>query len=192
MNDKPRAKNSASEQELDKVDSQFKEFDKQCKEMTLDRMNMAPKVEEEGHKISQADLAKSKEIYLKPKRSISSKERFNENYRKEYEHSKEYVRFIAKNNEIIGETIDMWTKPYAGLPAEWWEIPTGKPIWAPRYVAEQLTRCKHHRLVMQNTSTGADGMGQYYGSMAVDTTVQRLDAVPVNQTKSIFVGASSF
>lgn len=192
MSEKPRVKNSASEQELDKVDAQFKEFDKQCKDMTLDRMNMAPKVEQEGHKLSQSEIANSKEIYLKPKRSVASREKFNENYRKEYEHAKEYVRFIAKNNEIIGETIDMWTKPFAGMPAEWWEIPSGKPVWAPRYVAEQLTRCKHHRLVMQNTATGADGMGQYYGSMAVDTTVQRLDAVPVNQSKSIFVGASSF
>ncbi len=40
--------------------------------------------------------------------------------------------------------------------------------------------------------TGADGMGQYYGAMAADKTVQRLDARPVSTRKSIFMGASSF
>jgi len=35
-------------------------------------------------------------------------------------------------------------------------------------------------------------MGQFYGSMAVDTTIQRLDALPATKTKSIFMGAHSF
>ena len=40
---------------------------------------------------------------------------------------------------------------------------------------------------------GGDERGnQYYGSMAVDTTIQRLDALPVSTNKSIFMGASSF
>jgi hypothetical protein len=46
--------------------------------------------------------------------------------------------------------------------------------------------------MQQNTSQGSDGMGQYYGSMAVDTTVQRLDAMPANEKKSIFMGANVF
>jgi len=35
-------------------------------------------------------------------------------------------------------------------------------------------------------------MGQYYGSMAVETTVNRLDAIPVSDRKSVFMGASGF
>jgi len=181
------------DKELDKAQAQFDAFDQNIKDMTLDRMNMAPKLEMEPQtQISQADRAKMKDIYLKPARSISSKEKFNEAYRKEYEYDKEYVCFEAEHKEIIGETIDMWTKPYAGMPAEYWQVPTNKPIWGPRYLAEQIKRCNYHRFTMQNTVQGADGLGQYYGSMAVDTTVQRLDARKANTNVSVFMGSRNF
>jgi len=191
MTEKPKL---TGNKELDKAQDQFEAFDKNIKDLTLDRMNMAPKQEVEPQtKLSSNEIAKSKEIYLKPKRTIGSKEKFNEDYRKDYEFDKEYVNFIAENKEIIGETIDLWTKPYAGLPAEWWEVPVNKPVWGPRYLAERIKGCRYHRLVMQqNVSTGGDGYGQYYGSMAVDTSVQRLDAMPVSSRKSIFMGAKSF
>jgi len=186
--------NSASEKELDKCEKQFEAFDESVKSLTLDRMNMAPKQEIEPQtKLSSSEIEKSKDIYLKPKRSIASREKFNEDYRKDYNFSKEYVNFIAENKEIIGETIDLWTKPFAGMPAEEWDVPVNKPIWAPRYVAERIKGCKHHRLVMQDRPSGSDHQGnQYYGSMAVDTVVQRLDAHPVSSRKSIFMGAGGF
>lgn len=191
---KPKAKTSSAEKELDKAQQQFDQFDKEIKEMTLDRMSMAPKQELEPQtKIAQKDIEKSKDIYLKPARTIGSKEKFNERFRDDYNFSREYVQFIAENKEIIGETIEAWTKPYPGMPAEFWQIPSNKPVWGPRYVAERLKGCVHHRLVMQeNRTTGSDSMGQYYGSMAVDTTIQRLDAHPVNQRKSIFMGKGEF
>lgn len=185
---------SSGEKELDKCDKQFKEFDEQVKSMTLDRMNMAPKQDvDQQTKMSQGDIDKNNSLYLKPTKSIGSREKFNENYRDEYNHAKEYVNFTAENKEIIGETIEMWTKPFAGMPAEFWKVPVNKPVWGPRYLAEQIKRAYYHRLTMnQHTSTGADGMGQYYGAMAVDTTVQRLDAIPVSSRKSIFMGAHAF
>jgi len=191
---KAKASSSMAQKELDKAEKQFEAFDKEVKEMTLDRMNVAPKQEMEPQtKLSQKDVEKSKDIYLKPFRSIGCRDKFNEDYRSDYNFSKEYVHFTAENKEIIGEDIDMWTKPFAGMPAEWWKIPVNKPVWAPRYVAEQLKRKNYHRLVMQeNRSIGADGMGQYYGSMAADTTIQRLDAIPVNPRKSVFMGAVNF
>ncbi len=55
--------------ELDKVHEQFEEFDKQVKDLTLDRMNMAPKKEEEPQtKLSQKEISESQDIYLKPNR----------------------------------------------------------------------------------------------------------------------------
>lgn len=193
MTGRPKV-NSASQNELQKAAAQVDAFDASVKEMTLDRMNAAPKQEAEPQtKISQRDLAKTTDIYLKPDKTISCQDKFNEGFRKNWEYDKEYVNFVAENKEIIGETIEMWTKPYAGIPAEFWKIPTNKPIWAPRYVAEQIKRCTYHRLVMQeNRIVGSDGMGQYYGSMAADTTIQRLDAHPVNSRKSVFMGAGSF
>jgi hypothetical protein len=189
---KPKV-NSSGEKELNKVAEQFEEFDKQVKDLTLDRMNQAPKTEQEPQtKMSQKDVEKSRDIYLKPERTISSREKFNEDYRKEYEFAKEYVQFIAENKEIIGETIELWTKPFAGLPAEFWKVPVNKPVWGPRYLAEQIKRASYHRLTMQQTTTGVDGMGSYYGNMVVDSTVQRLDAIPVSGRKSIFMGSNSF
>ena len=188
------AKQTPAEQEIVKVGKQFDEFDENVKNLTMDRMNATPRQEEEAQtKLSQKDLEKSKDVYLKPFRQITSKEKFNEDYRKNYEFDKEYVNFIAENKEIIGETLELWTKPYAGMPAEFWKVPVNKPIWAPRYLAEQIKRKYYHRLTMQqHQTTGSDGMGQYYGAMAVDNTVQRLDAIPVSSRKSVFMGANNF
>lgn len=185
---------TTAEKELQKAQDQFESFDNSIKDMTFDRMNATPKQETESQtQISQKDRDKMKDIYLKPARSISSKEKFNENYRKDYEHDKEYVQFEAENKEIIGETIDLWTKPYAGLPAEYWNVPTNKPVWGPRYLAEQIKRCNYHRFTMQQSvMTNSNSAGQFYGAMAVDTTIQRLDARPVSTRKSFFMGSGNF
>ncbi|RPJ26276.1 MAG: hypothetical protein EHM25_12115 [Nitrosopumilales archaeon] len=190
---KPVNANSESAKEMEKVEKQFDEFDKQIKDMTHDRMSAAPKQDvEPQNKMSQSDIEKSKDVYLKPKRTISSREKFNEKYRDEYNFQKEYVQFIPEHREIIGESIELWTKPFAGMPAEEWVIPTGKPVWAPRYVAERIKGCNYHRFVMQqNVMTSTTHAGQMYGAMAVDTTVQRLDALPVGTRKSIFMGAGA-
>ena len=187
---KPEVNTSTAEKEISKIEKQFDAFDQNIKELTLDRMNEAPKKEIEPQmNLSSKQIEKAKEIYLKPERSIGSKEPFNEKYRDQYNFDKEYVHFTAQNNEIIGEAIETWTKPYAGMPAEYWRVPVNKPVWGPRYLAEQIKRKRYHRLVMQeNRMAGSDGYGQYYGSMAADTTIQRLDALPVNTRKSVFMG----
>jgi hypothetical protein len=193
MMEKPKNTTSLAEKELDKAEEQFKKFDENVRSLTLDRMNTAPKKDVEPQtKISQSDLAKTKDIYLKPTRSYPCTAKFNENYRNEYNFAKEFVQFMAENKEIGGEDIEMWTKPFAGVPCELWKVPVNKPIWAPRYLAEQIKRCYYHRLRMDNTVIGTDGHGQYHGSMAVDSTVQRLDAIPVSGNRSIFMGAANF
>jgi len=193
MKEKPRVSNSDSQKEIDKVEKQLESFEQNIKEMNLDRMSEAKKADQEPQtRLSQKELERSKDIYLKPERTIASKEKFNEEYREAYNFDKEYVQFIAENKEIIGEAIEKWTKPYPGLPAEFWRIPTNKPVWGPRYLAEQIKACKYHRFIMQDRPISADGYGQYYGSMAVDTVIQRLDAYPVNSRKSVFTGATNF
>lgn len=186
--------NSESAKELDKVEKQFDQYQENLDQMTLDRMNLSSKQDIEPQtKMSQEDIAKSKEIYLKPARTIAGREKFNEDYRKDYEFDKEYVQFTGENREIIGEHIEMWTKPYAGIPCEFWKVPVNKPVWGPRYLAEQIKRCNYHRFTMQqNTMTSADGMGTYHGNIVVDTTIQRLDALPVSTRRSIFMGSRTF
>lgn len=182
---------SISQKELDKAEKQLEAFEENINSLTMDRMNQAPKHEIEPQtKLSQQQLQKSKDIYLKPHVSIGSKEKFNENYRDQYNFAKEYVQFIAENKEIIGELIEMWTKPFAGMPAEFWKVPVNKPVWGPRYLAEQIRKCTYHRLVMQDHVSSSDGLGQYYGTMAADKVINRLDAMPVSSNKSIFMGAA--
>lgn len=194
MAEKPKTTNSLAEKELDKAEKQFEKFDNEIKEMTFDRANEAKKEDvEQQTKIANSDIDKMKDLYIKPFKSVSSREKFNEKYRKDFNYSMEYVQFIAENKEIIGDTIEIWTKPFAGMPAEFWKIPCNKPIWGPRHLAEQIKRCCYHRFVMQqNVLTETAGAGQFYGSMAVDTTVQRLDAIPVSSRRSIFMGANNF
>ena len=184
----------AQEKEIDKLQQQFDEFDSQVKDLTMDRMNEAPKLQMEAQtKLSSQQIEKSNKLWLKPKRTISAKDKFNEKFRESFEFAKEYVQFIAENKEIIGENIHIWTRPFGGMSAEEWEVPVNKPVWGPRYLAEQIRKCTYHRLRMeQNTMTGQDGMGSYFGSMVVDTTVPRLTAEPVTPKKSVFMGASNF
>jgi len=185
---KPKLSSSAQES-LDQAEQQFQKFDESIKAMTFDRMNEAPKLENEPqHRLSQNQIAKTDDYYIKPDKVISCRERFNEKFREQYEYSKQYVPFIAENNEVKGDLIEIWTRPYPGMPAEFWKVPSNRPIWGPRYLAEQIKRKCYHRLVMQQNLTSQEGGHQFYGQMAADTTIQRLDARPFNKNKSIFMG----
>lgn len=193
---KPKAKhmNSSSERELDKVQKQFDEFDSSVKELTMDRLNETKKQEVEPQtKLSQNEIAKSNDVYLKPHKVIGARDKFNEKFRDDYNFQKEYVQFIAENKELIGESIDIWTRPFGGMPAEEWIVPVNKPVWGPRYLAEQIKRKYYHRLTMkENVSTENNSVGTMYGKMVADTTIQRLDAQPVNKRKSVFMGDNQF
>lgn len=188
---RPPKENSATQLELFKADENFKTFDDSVKEMTFDRLNDTKKPEtEEQTKLSQRDIERSKDVYLKPKTTIGCRDKFNERFRDEHNFQKEYVHFIAENHEILGENIEIWTRPFGGMPAEFWQVPVNKPIWGPRYLAEQIKRKFYHRLVMkEDVITSSDGKSSYYGQMAADTTIPRLDARPVISQKSVFMSA---
>lgn len=197
MADDKRPKvNSEGAKELEKAKEQIDTFQKSVEEMTMDRMNMAPKQETEPQtKLSTTQLRATPDHYLKPKRSVASREKFNEKFRAQYEYAKVYVPFIAEHSELKGESIEIWTKKYPGMPAEEWIVPTNTPVWGPRYLAEQIKSKFYHRLSMSETASpenyvGSAGPGAMYGKMIVDNIVQRLDARPVNtQRKSVFMGA---
>ena len=185
---------TSAESELESAKQQIDAFEKNVNELTLDRMNAAPKEDVEPQRnMSSQEVKKSTEIYLKPNKTIARRDKFNEKLRKQYEYDKELVYFIAENREIIGEDIELWTGKYGGMPVEFWKVPTNKPVWGPRYLAEQIKSCSYHRLTMnQSVVTESGGYGQMYGALAVDTTVQRLDARPATKRTSVFMGASGF
>jgi len=194
MTEKPKPRSGLGEQELDKAQKQFDAFDQNIKELTQDQLSKAPVLEQEAQtKLSQNQIANAKDIYLKPKRSIASKEPFNEKFRDAYLYDKQYVNFIAENKEIIGESITLWTKPYAGLPAEEWVVPVNKPIYGPRYLAEQIRKCHYHQLSMNEQEVVArDNSVEYCGRMVADKTVPRLTAEPVTKSRSVFVSSNVF
>src|SRR5271169_3719461 len=153
MTEKSKTFSSSGQKELDKAEKQFDQFDQEIKEMTLDRMNAAPKEETEPQtKIAQRDIDKMKDIYLKPFKTVSCSDKFNEKFRQQFEYDKQYVQFTAEHKEIIGDEIEIWTRPYGGMSAEFWRVPTNKPVWGPRYLAEQIKRARYARLVMQQST----------------------------------------
>lgn len=191
---KPQPRSSLGNVELDKAEKQFNEFEENLKDLTFDKLHAAPLQESESQtKLSQSEIAKKNEIYLKPFKTISSNQKFNEDYRKQYEYAKEYVNFTAQHNEIIGENIELWTRPFGGMPAEFWKVPANTPVWGPRYLAERIKDCTYSVLTMnENKVTGTNMFGQEYGQIVVESKKQRLDAHPVSQRKSIFMGATNF
>jgi len=195
---RPPRINSEGQQELDKAKEQIDAFSEQIHSLNLDTLHAAKKEEVEPQtKLSQVELNRAKDIYLKPVRTISSREKFNEGFRNEYDFAKEYVHFTAENKEIIGETIELWTKPYPGMPAEFWQVPTNKPIWGPRYLAERIRGCQYRVLKMdespaENNTSSRDSVAVYKGVIQLDKQVSRLTAEPVSNRRSVFMGASDF
>jgi len=191
MTERPKI-SSFADKELEKVEKQFEQQEEQIKQVMENRTFAPPPSEEMQTKMSSREIQNSKEIHLRPISTIGSKEKFNERFREAWNFSKEYVNFIAENKELIGESITLWTKPYPGIPAEEWVVPVNKPIWGPRYLAEQIKRKYYNRLVMKESQrTSEDAFGQYQGALIADEQIQRLDCHPVSTSKSIFMGKSS-
>lgn len=183
------AVNSEGQRELDKVDTQMDAFQKDFERLS-DRKRLAPTLETEDQtQITRSEIRKAPDVYLKPSMSVSSNEKFNPKFDVHWQYDKQYVRIIAENKESPGELIEMWTKPYPGLPAEFWKIPVNTPVHMPRHVAEQLKRKFYNNLSMEEStvqpnSIGMDGYGaQYYGKLVVTNSIQRLDARDVDNMK---------
>lgn len=175
--------------EQEKLEKQFDEYDARVKELTQENMDKAPIREEEAQtKLSNKEMAKQNEHYLKPTRTISSREKFNEKFRDLYENQKQYVPFIAENKEVIGESITMWTKPFPGMSAEMWEVPVNKRVFGPKYVANQIAKCTYHRLKMEDKPTQQGDNMTFYGQMVVEETVHRLNANKAELTTSVSMG----
>ncbi len=195
IKNKPRSSNPLVQNELNKIETHFESIDSSIKEMTLDKLKNVPLQETEPQtKMSSRELSNSKDIYLKPYRTVSCRDKFNEKFRARFEYSKEYVEFVAEHKELIGEIIEIWTRPYGGMHAEFWNVPTNKPVWGPRYLAEQISSKSYNVIEMQeNKMSGSDGHGQYYGVLTVTTKKKRLDAYPTNtKQKSRFGEAANF
>ena|SRR5271156_557390 len=190
MAGKPILNSSSAQQELDKIEKQFDEQEKDIKDLNLDRSDISAK-EYPEHRISQKEISDAQDIYIKPKRTISSREKFNEDFREAYNRAKEYVKYTVQHEECKGETIEFWTKPFPGMPAEEWNVPSGKPVWIPRYVADKLENgCTYHRLRTEDRPTNKEGSYTYFGNMVVDDIIHRISARPATNRRNISMSSS--
>ena len=177
MVDKPVLKTGKANQELDNIEEQFNAQTEAIKAAASEPINAKKAEEVEPQtQLSAKELQKAKEIVLKPVRSISVRDKFNEKYREDYNWDKEYVRFVAEHREMVGCAIEKWTRPYAGMPAEYWEVPTNKPVWGPRYLQREINACEYVKRTMENSIIDAHAEGAVRGAMVVDHVVNRLSA----------------
>lgn len=180
--------------EMQKLENQLEEQKQHLKELAERPVNERKPVEETEPqtKLSQQQLRNSKDVWLKPEKSLNINVPFNEKFRDAYNYDKEYVRFIAEHKEIIGESIEIWTKKYPGVPAEFWVVPVNKPVWGPRYLAEQISKQSYTIYSMDDTQeTTRDGLGTYYGHMVASKQVPRLTAEPVREISTVSFARSS-
>lgn len=164
---------------LDKLDTSISSITKEAEK--LDPSTIKSVETEQQTKLSKREERNLPAHYLKPVRSVNTKERFNENYRKDWEKGWEYVRVVVENREIIGEAVEVWTKKFAGDPANFWKVPVNTPVYIPRLLAEQLSKCHYIRYKMEDRVTQADSYGQYTGAMVAETTVDRLVCRPAGE-----------
>ena len=190
-----RPKVSKKSQEiLDQAEQKFQSFEEEIKNFSNEVPVTAEAQKEEPQtKLSQNQIRNSKDIYLKPEKTITDRAKFNEKFRNDYNFSKEYVQFVYEHKEIMGETLEIWTKKFAGVPAEMWTIPANKPVWGPRYLAEQVSSRKYKRLMMdESQATGTNALGTMYGRLTVETIKERMTAVPVSNSRSVFMNSNGF
>lgn len=182
MVEKPRV-TAQGLKELDKVAEQL---DSNVEKMASGDLPAKNIETEQQTKISTREAQTCDAPYLKPERNFDCKAKFNEKYRAAWEHDRQYVRAIAENYEIVGESIAVWTKPYAGVPYEFWKVPVNKPIMIPRHLANQLASRKYIRYVMsENKVTSQDGYGTYTGAMEQKEYRSRLDARPISSNVTV-------
>lgn len=174
------------DKELTQAVENLNTFNESISALTMDAVAKAPKLETEPQVLqSQREIAKEDGLYLKPDRSINSKEAFNEKFRNDFNYQTEYVPFIAENKEMIGETLELWTKPFPGVSAQFWKVPANKKVWGPRHLAEQISRKSYTRLIMEDRATNTEGGHTFYGQLAAANKIQRLDARPARGTRTV-------
>lgn len=184
---KPRV-NLEGHKELEKVEAQIDNFKETMPTALEVRNSMSFKETEPQTKMSQSDMNKSDVLYLKPKRTFPSREKFNEKFRDEFNRLREYVEFIAENNEIKGESIDFCIKKFPGMAVEEWLVPVNRPVSAPRYVKERIEECGYTIFTTNNANVGQEGGVVYYGQMVAEERKARLSTREFVKKPKISVG----
>jgi len=181
---RPRV-NEEAQKSLSQAQEQFNSFSEQVNAVASHDVNSSVPVQQTAPQteMSKKEIKQYDAPYIKPVRSIQGKDKFNETYRADHTRGWEYVKCIVENKEVIGEEVECWTKAFAGDPAHFWKVPVNKPIYIPRLLAEQLNRCRYHRIRMEDkTPTTVEGNMQFYGAISIDHQIERIACRPAELT----------
>ena len=176
---RPPKVNSLGEKQLQQAEKQLEKFTEEVKELASSDSSPTIRETEPQTKLSSKEVAKTDAPYIRPSRVICSKETFNENFRREYEEAKKYVKCIVENNEIRGDIVETWVKKFPGMPAEFYQVPVNKPIYLPRMVADHLASRFYTRFSMADKSPTEIREGEPMQTMVAKEQIRRIDCRPV-------------
>jgi hypothetical protein len=188
---KPRV-NTEGQRELEKVEDQIKTFSESMVTAGEERASLPVREMEPQTKLSQSEINKSNILYLKPKRTFPSREKFNEKYRADFNYQSEYVDFIAENHEVKGESIDFCVKKFPGQPIEEWVVPVNKEVSAPRYVKERIQECGYTIFTTADNTVASEGGVKYYGQIVAEERRARLSAREISRVSRISMSTKIF
>jgi hypothetical protein len=182
---KPKV-NSEGQKSLDRAEEVLSHFQSKTKEFNPFTGLNDISVDEPQTKLSKQELAHTDAIWVEPirsiKRPVGGKDKatvhFKEEWKPLHEKDWEYVRCIVENNELIGEAVEVWTGKWGCDPAHFWKIPVNKPVMIPRHLAEQLSKCKYHRLKMEGGLEAAQESNFVNKRIVADHVVRRIDCRP--------------
>jgi hypothetical protein len=191
MDKRPRV-NSEGQKKLEEVQAQLDHVVENARAVdSVEQREFLPRRErEEQTKLSSAEQRKNI-IVLKPIKTLFAVgQKFDENFREDYNYDKQYVDFIYEHNEEKGSTLEIWTRPYPGVPAEFWLVPANKPVSGPRYLKNQIDNMTYiTRKYVEQKSVGSDYAGQYVGALEVQNVEERASTKEVSKKVKIFMGS---
>lgn len=174
---KPKLNAGFAQKEVDRLDSEFDAKQEQMSSLTQDEMNKAPKKEQEPQAVLSKREEKSYDApVIKPSQTvpgIGKRKPEQDSLRRQ---AWELVKVVVENRESIGESIELWHKaPFGGEPCTFWQLPTNKPIYIPRFLADRIKKCNYHVLTTVEQSIGRNEWGEMIGKMVATETRNRLD-----------------
>ena len=144
--------------EVKKLEEKFQEQSEAISKINRAELKAPLEEKEQQTKISQKEARKYDAPFIKPVRSIgcNAKEKPLESLEPMRKRAWEYVKCVVENYETIGEPVECWTKRFAGDNYDFWIVPVNTPIYIPRLLADQLSKCKYHRIIMK-AQEGSEG-----------------------------------
>lgn len=181
MAGRPRL-NSKAEQELDKVEEQLDAFNDKVKELSAEPAKLEAKEVEPQVKFSNREINKDAKVIM-PAKTIGRRDKFNEDFRSEFNEMKQRINCIVEHIEQPGALVESWTGPWGGYQCEFWQVPVNTPVNIPKYLAKRLAACNWNILSMdEGQIRESTNEGKFYGAPVYKDVRRRIDCRPAGSS----------